>query len=213
LWTEVKKGEESMTETELQSIKIIADPKSASTCTFTVDRPVYPDSSYFFGSKESAEGSPLAERLFQIPSIKSALIAHNRLTITKDGFEDWVPTARQIGQAVRQHLASGQPAVSTALRDRIPPAEDIRRRVQEVFDGRINPAVAMHGGFVQLIDVQGNTVFIQMGGGCQGCGMADVTLKQGIEVEIRAAVPEVGEILDTTDHAAGRNPYYTPSRK
>jgi Fe-S cluster biogenesis protein NfuA len=202
-----------MTETELQTIKIVADPKSASSCLFVVDRPVYPDSSFYFGSKEAAEGSPLAECLFAIPSVKSLLIAHERITVTKEGFEEWMPVARQVGQAIRQHIASGQPAVSDELRAKLPPSEDIRRRVQEVFDRRINPAVASHGGVVQLIDVQGNTIFIQMGGGCQGCGMADVTLKQGIEVEIRSAVPEVGEILDTTDHAAGRNPYYTPSRK
>ena len=72
-----------MTETELQSIKIIADPKSASSCEFTVDRPVYPDRSFYFGSKESAEGSPLAERLFAIPNVAGLLIAHNRVTITK----------------------------------------------------------------------------------------------------------------------------------
>jgi Fe-S cluster biogenesis protein NfuA len=202
-----------MTESELQSIKIMADPKSASTCQFTVDRPVYPDSSFYFGSKESAEGSPLAERIFQIPQVVAQLIAHDRLVVTKAGFEEWPPIARQIGQAIRAHLATGQAAVSEELRKRIPPAEEIRSRVQHVLDTRINPAVAMHGGYVGLIDVQGNTVFIQMGGGCQGCGMADVTLKQGIEVEIRASVPEVGEILDTTDHAAGRNPYYTPSKK
>jgi Fe-S cluster biogenesis protein NfuA len=202
-----------MTETELQQIKIMADPKSATTCQFMVDRPVYPDSSFYFGSKESAEGSPLAERLFAIPGVTSALIAHDRVTVGKSGLEEWLPIARQVGQALRQHIGSRQPAVSEELRKRIPPADEIRDRVQQVLDTRINPAVAMHGGFVGLIDVQGNSVFIQMGGGCQGCGMADVTLKQGVEVEIRAAVPEVGEILDTTDHAAGRNPYYTPSKK
>jgi Fe-S cluster biogenesis protein NfuA len=180
---------------------------------FTVDRPVYADNSFYFGSKESAEGSPLAEKIFAISGIKSLLIAHNRITVTKEGFEEWVPVARQIGQAVRQHVVSGVPAVSDEIRARTPASEEIRRRVQDVFDRRINPAIAAHGGIVNLIDVQGNTIFIQMGGGCQGCGMADVTLKQGIEVEIRSAVPEVGEILDTTDHAAGRNPYYTPSRK
>jgi Scaffold protein Nfu/NifU N terminal/NifU-like domain len=185
-----------MPEIDPQSIKIVADPKSAATCQFTVDQPVYPDSSFYFGTKESAEGSPLAERLFAVPSVKNLLIAHNRITVTKESFEDWLPVARQIGQAIRQHVVSGDPAVSDELRKKMPSGEEIRRRVQEV-----------------LIDVQGNTIFIQMGGGCQGCGMADVTLKQGIEVEIRAAVPEVGEILDTTDHAAGRNPYYTPSRK
>jgi Fe-S cluster biogenesis protein NfuA len=202
-----------MTEAELQNIKIMADPKSNATCQFTVDRPVYPDSSFYFGSKESAEGSPLAERLFAIPTLKNVLIAHDRLTITKDGMGEWLPVARQVGQAIRQHIGTGQPAVSDELRAKMPSGDEIRRRVQDVFDRRINPAVAMHGGMVRLIDVQGNTIFIQMGGGCQGCGMADVTLKQGIEVEIRAAIPEVGEILDTTDHAAGRNPYYTPSRK
>ncbi len=202
-----------MTEVELKNIKIVADPKSASSCLFTVDRPVYPDSSFYFGSLESAEGSPLAERLFQIPSVSSALIAHDRVTVTKTGFEEWMSVARQVGQAIRAHVASGQPAVSDELRNRLPPTEEIRNRVQNVLDTRINPAVASHGGFVGLIDVQGNTIYLQLGGGCQGCGQADVTLKQGIEVEIRAAVPEVGEILDTTDHAAGRNPYFTPSRK
>ena len=202
-----------MTEAELQNIKIMADPKSPTSCQFTVDRPVYPDSSFYFGGKESAEGSPLGERLFAIPGVSSALIAHDRVTIGKSGVEEWLPVARQVGQAIRAHIASGQPAVSDELRSRIPPADEIRNRVQNVLDTRINPAVASHGGIVGLIDVQGNTVFIQMGGGYQGCGMADVTLKQGIEVEIRAAVPEVGEILDTTDHAAGRNPYYTPSKK
>jgi Fe-S cluster biogenesis protein NfuA len=202
-----------MTETEIQNIKIMADPKSASSCQFTVDRPVYPDSSFYFGSKESAEGSPLAERLFAIPTVSSLLIAHDRVTVTKAGMDEWLPVARQVGQAIRQHIGSGQPAVSEEMRNKIPPADEIRNRVQQVLDTRINPAVASHGGVVGLIDVQGNTVYIQLGGGCQGCGMADVTLKQGIEVEIRAAVPEVGEILDTTDHAAGRNPYFTPSRK
>jgi Fe-S cluster biogenesis protein NfuA len=72
----------------------------------------------------------------------------------------------------------------------------------------INPAVAAHGGVVELIDVQRNDVFLRMGGGCQGCGMASMTLRQGVESAIRRTVPEVGAIMDTTDHAAGRNPYY-----
>jgi Fe-S cluster biogenesis protein NfuA len=62
------------------------------------------------------------------------------------------------------------------------------------------------------MDVQDNVVYLQMGGGCQGCGMADVTLKAGIETLIKEEIPEVTEVLDTTDHAAGRNPYYTPSK-
>ena len=89
---------------------------------------------------------------------------------------------------------------------------DLKTRVQELIDTMINPAVAGHGGFVELIDVQDNRVYLTMGGGCQGCGAADVTLKQGIEKAIRSLAPAVGEILDTTDHAAGRNPYYAPAK-
>jgi Fe/S biogenesis protein NfuA len=86
------------------------------------------------------------------------------------------------------------------------------RAVQEIIDTQINPGVAMHGGHVALLDVKDDIAYIALGGGCQGCGMADVTLKQGIEVMIREAVPEIRRIIDTTDHAAGTNPYYQPSK-
>ena len=81
-------------------------------------------------------------------------------------------------------------------------------RVQHVLDEKINPAVSGHGGRVSLIDLKEKTVYLQLEGGCQGCGMADVTLKQGIEVMIKESVPEIEEIYDVTDHANGRNPYY-----
>jgi Fe/S biogenesis protein NfuA len=84
--------------------------------------------------------------------------------------------------------------------------------VQDVIDNKINPGVASHGGFVTLLDVKDDTAFIALGGGCQGCGMADVTLKQGIEVMIKEAVPQITKIMDTTDHAGGSNPYYQPSK-
>jgi len=86
-------------------------------------------------------------------------------------------------------------------------------RVQQVLDAQINPGVAGHGGHVSLLDVRDGAAYIQLGGGCQGCGMVDVTLKQGIEVAIRAAVPEIASVVDTTDHAAGTNPYHQPAKK
>ena len=89
---------------------------------------------------------------------------------------------------------------------------ELKTRVQELIDSMINPAVAGHGGYVELIDVQDNRVYLQMGGGCQGCGAADVTLKSGIERLIKEEIPEIAEVLDTTDHAAGNNPYYTPGK-
>ncbi|HEY7294121.1 MAG TPA: NifU family protein [Dehalococcoidia bacterium] len=86
-------------------------------------------------------------------------------------------------------------------------------RVQQVFDTQINPAIAAHGGFVQLLDVNDGVAYVQLGGGCQGCGMADVTLKQGIAVAVKEAVPEIREVVDSTDHASGTNPYFKPAKK
>ena len=87
------------------------------------------------------------------------------------------------------------------------------QKVQETIDGRINPSIAAHGGYVTLLDVRDDIAYISFGGGCQGCGMVDVTLKQGVQVMIKEAVPELRDVLDTTDHAAGTNPYYAPSTK
>ena len=87
-------------------------------------------------------------------------------------------------------------------------ADPTAKAVQEVIETKINPGVAAHGGWVTLLDVQGDTAYIQLGGGCQGCGMVDVTLKQGIEVALKERVPEIREVVDTTDHANGTNPFY-----
>ena len=84
--------------------------------------------------------------------------------------------------------------------------------IQELLDTQINPGVATHGGHVELMDVQDNVVYIRFGGGCQGCGMVSVTLNQGVEQAIREAFPEIREIVDVTDHAAGTNPYYQSSK-
>ena len=84
--------------------------------------------------------------------------------------------------------------------------------IQALLDERVNPAVASHGGHIALVDVQDDTVYIRLEGGCQGCGMADVTLKQGIETEIKQAVPNITAVLDVTDHAGGTNPYYQPGK-
>lgn len=84
--------------------------------------------------------------------------------------------------------------------------------VQRILDEEINPAVAAHGGFVTLLEVKDNVVYVQLGGGCQGCGMVDVTLRQGIEVRIKEVLPEIREVVDQTDHAGGSNPYYQPAK-
>ncbi|GAB4320798.1 MAG: NifU family protein [Candidatus Zixiibacteriota bacterium] len=191
-----------------ENIKITGEPMTAETCRFIISQPVYAGNSAYFSNAESAKGSPLAERLFAIPNVESVLIADNRVTVTKQGFEEWRDIGMKIGAAIREHIASGDNAVSEELAASEAETDRIRNAVADLITREINPAVASHGGFVSLIDVRGNTVYLELGGGCQGCGMAHITLKQGIERAIRDKVPGVGEILDTTDHAAGTNPYF-----
>ena len=86
---------------------------------------------------------------------------------------------------------------------------DIPERVQQLLEQRINPALASHGGFATLIGVDGPKAYITMGGGCQGCAMSQATLTEGIQSAILEAIPEITEVIDSTDHASGSNPFYT----
>ena len=98
------------------------------------------------------------------------------------------------------------------LKERFSSADDLEAiiwdKVATVIEQEINPGIASHGGFIELLEVVNDTIYLMMGGGCQGCGMAALTLRQGVEAAIRDKVPEVGEVRDSTDHEAGLNPYF-----
>ena len=197
----------------VDDIKITGEPSSSGDrCAFLIDRPILPAESAHFGRAdgEAARQSPLAAALLAIPGIDSVLIADNTVTLTAAHAVDW--PALGIGNVIREHIRSGAPIVAAGYFDALPSEGDLKWAIRDLLDREINPAVGQHGGYVELIDVKKNNVYLRLGGGCQGCGAADVTLKQGIEKAIRNLAPAVGEILDTTDHAAGRNPYYAPAK-
>lgn len=180
-------------------------------CRFIVDRPVLPNESAFFGEPSAAaQASPLAADLLELPGVTSVLIAEETVTLGADYPIDW--PALGAGNVIRKHLGSGEPIVAESYFENLPSENDLKWAIGDLLAREINPAVAVHGGWVELIEVKRNNVYLRLGGGCQGCGAADVTLKQGIEKAIRSLAPSVGEILDTTDHAAGRNPYYAPAK-
>jgi Fe/S biogenesis protein NfuA len=107
--------------------------------------------------------------------------------------------------------APASPAISSR-----PPADlsgDVAQRVIQVLETQVNPSIASHGGQAELVAVEEGVAYLRLSGGCQGCGMATVTLSQGIEVAIRESVPEVTSVVDVTDHASGANPYYEPAKK
>jgi len=97
-----------------------------------------------------------------------------------------------------------------------PPADlsgDVPQRVIQVLDQQVNPTIAEHGGRAELVAVEQGTAYLRLGGGCQGCAMATVTLSQGIETAIIQAVPEITSVVDVTDHQTGTNPYFEAAKK
>lgn len=188
-------------------IKADVDPQDIKVCRFTVDRPVHSGSATF-NSVEEAKGYALAENILKIPGIEKVEVDENVVAVTQTGAEDWRQIGKRIGAAIRSFV-NPPPAIPE---DQLLSPAQLREKIQQLFDEQINPGVASHGGFVELVDVQDDNVYIRMGGGCQGCGAADVTLRMGIERIIRDSVPQVREIFDATDHAAGQNPYYQQSK-
>ncbi len=117
---------------------------------------------------------------------------------------DWIETLTETGFKVENpNLAPiGSKPLEGPLAD----------RVRQAIDQFVNPGVAQHGGHVTLVEVRDKIVYLQMGGGCQGCGMASVTLSQGIEGILREQVPEIEGIQDVTNHGDGENPYFSASK-
>jgi Fe-S cluster biogenesis protein NfuA len=179
-------------------------------CVFMVDRPVLQGYSAWFPIAEAAMESPLAKSIFEVEGVDSVLIHDMNVTVGRDPFlrTDWEPWAREIGGRIREHLKNEEPVVTPAFIQRIPSEDEIRDRLETVINTEINPGIAAHSGAISLERVEGNTVYIRMMGGCQGCAASTITLRQGIHQAFREAVPEVGAILDQTDHTAGKNPYY-----
>jgi Fe-S cluster biogenesis protein NfuA len=181
------------------------------TCKFTVSRTVHPGGPFFFDDRKRAGGSPLVERLFAFPGVAYVLIADNVVTVGKEPGASWSGLRSAIGTGLRTQLLTGVPAILEApanagTRERTD--AESRAVVQELLDREVNRSIAAHGGQISIVDVRDGNLFIAMSGGCQGCAASKVTLRQGFEVMLRRVAPEIVNIVDTTDHAAGNTPFY-----
>jgi Fe-S cluster biogenesis protein NfuA len=186
----------------------LADPD---TCKFIVSRTLHPGGPFFFANKERAVGSPLGERLFTLPGVANVLITESVVTICKEPIASWSGLKAAIGTAIRAQLLSGVPAilemhVHTSTQGRSD--AELNKAVQELLDKEVNRSIANHGGKISIVDVRQGKLFITMSGGCQGCASSQVTLRQGFEVMVKRVAPEIEEIVDATDHAAGNQPFY-----
>ncbi len=198
-------------------IRITAEPVDNHRCKFVVSQPLHAAGVRRFASAADAKGSPLAEAIFAIPAggVTEVIVSGNIVTVVKDNPAPWQAVGKAVGAAIRAVAASGAPAVAARTGAAGAAVDDdaLYERVARLFDEQVNPMVARHGGRVELIDVQDAVVMLRMGGGCQGCGMADVTLRQGIEGMLAQHVPEIRGIVDITDHTSGANPYFQASKK
>jgi Fe-S cluster biogenesis protein NfuA len=198
-------------------LRITAEPIDNGRCKFLVSEPIHAGGVRRFASPDEARGSPLPEAIFAIPGadVSEVIVSGNLVTVVKRSPAPWPVVGKAVGQAIRAALAGSQQAVviKPAAAGSATADDALYERVADLFESQVNPMVARHGGRVELIDVQDAVVMVRMGGGCQGCGMADVTLRQGIEAMLQQQVPEVKGIVDITDHTAGSNPYFAAAKK
>ncbi len=114
------------------------------------------------------------------------------------------------GLAMNNPNTPAPPTISAPAGDLTGPLVD---RVQQVLSEQVNPAIAAHGGGAELVSIDGTIAYLRLYGGCQGCGLAQVTLKQGIERILLDSIPELSQVVDVTDHASGEDPYYQSQKK
>ena len=194
----------------IRAISSVADPD---TCKFTVSQMVQPGGPFFFHAKELAAGSPLAEQLFALPGVAHVLIAENVVTVGKDSVTSWSALKSAIGTVIRGQLLTGVPAILAAPRTAAASGggrtdDEVRTVIQELLDLQVNRAIAAHGGKISIVDVKDGNLFVTMSGGCQGCAASQLTLRRGFEVKVRRVAPEIVDIVDMTDHEAGKKPFY-----
>ncbi len=165
---------------------------------------------YFQAAADAASGDVLAEAgelAVVVPQASVAALRGATLDVSGEGEE--------AGLVVVNPNRPPSPGLRLGMPDDVDSdlESDLARRVLAVLEESVNPNIAGHGGSAELVAVGADTAYLRLAGGCQGCGMARVTLSQGIEVAIRDAVPEIVTVVDVTDHASGSNPYFSPAKK
>jgi NFU1 iron-sulfur cluster scaffold homolog, mitochondrial len=184
------------------------DRRNPKLCRFTSARTLYVGTRTV-SSKVEAEGLPLAEKLMNTPGVEKIQLIGHLLVVTRTAEREWNDLDPEIESVLTSYLISGQALTPDDVHDQMMLiGRNTKEKVQYLLDTQINPGVAEHGGSVQVVDIKDGGVYLRLHGGCQGCGAADFTLKQGIETIVKRAVPEIQQVIDVTNHGAGMNPYY-----
>ena len=175
------------------------------TMKFVANKLLYPGKSVDFKNEESASASPLAMQLFAFPFIKSVFIASNFVTLTKtDDTDDWQDVIPSVKQFLKEYLEEGNEIINEEeLASHKPESTneihlndgDVVKRIKELLENYVKPAVEMDGGAIQFLSYENGTVNLKMQGSCSGCPSSMITLKAGIEGMMKRMIPEVKEVV------------------
>lgn len=201
-------------QTTQQPVKISGElTHDPDLCKFHIatEKPLVDGWTLIFNSASEGKGSPLIDALFAVEGVSGVRIEESTLTVAKNIPAGWPQLAGQVAKAIRGAFTGDVPPLSPRVLEALQnqPMDGVGDLISQLFEQHINPALASHGGFVKLQKIEGHDVFVEMGGGCQGCASAKATMRNGVESAIRRVAPQVRKIVDATDHASGANPYFT----
>lgn len=172
---------------------------------FILDAPLQQGASVRFGATADA---PLARALFTLDGVLRVEVSGTTIWVQKSNDADWAALKPAIAGALRSVLDETDAPLGQHPRDDTTPDNALLAAVEDLLNQQVNPAVAAHGGQISVDRVEGGTVYLRMSGGCQGCAASSATLRDGVERMLRAALPQIDDIVDVTDHAAGETPFY-----
>lgn len=203
--------------------------KSSDVFFFTASVPILENQKTECRSKQEAQGATLFEAILDLPWVAEVAAEGRALVVRKkDATGTWNQLAPQVASILRRFYQEGIPFFTDQFlktnKDKIKSERSHRpvpyqineanvnsplgKRVQKILDEKVSSGLAAHGGYTSLVDLTEGKVYLYFGGGCQGCSQASVTVKEGIEKLLLKELPEISEVVDVTDHAAGANPYY-----
>lgn len=174
------------------------------TMKFVANKLLYPGKSIDFPDMETARPSPLAVELFGFPFIKSVFIASNFATLTKTGETDWDDVIPSVRQFLKEYLEEGKAVINEdevvtrkveSSNEVLADDSDVVKRIKELLDNYVRPAVEMDGGAIQFRSYEEGKVNLMLQGSCSGCPSSMITLKAGIEGMMKRMIPEVREVV------------------
>tara|TARA_Y100000590_G_C15634822_1_gene982538 strand:+ start:917 stop:1522 length:606 start_codon:yes stop_codon:yes gene_type:complete len=196
------------------ALTITGKPKpDSSLCEFKISQSLAPGFRVECKSVDDGKDSPLLKALMEIPGVEQVVVEGRTITVEKSSDQPWIEVGKALGGVVRSQVESqektGLKLFSKSLYDRVSEKLDPEEEaIRDLLDTEINPAVAAHGGHIELLKVEDHVAYVELSGGCQGCGMSKVTLQNGVEVAIKRKIPTIQKVVDLTNHDQGTQPFF-----